>query len=183
MPCLVIVGDSDPSTPWTGHGEVLARQIPNAKVVRLPGAHLSNLEQPRSYTAAVLEFLLRSNESASLEKGFEARRRVLGDAYVDKAIANTTDFTRDFQDLITRYAWGEIWSRPLLDDRTRRLLVLAILAASGRWEEFRMHLAAGLDHELEVCDLKEMLLLVALYSGIPAANTAFHHAQEELRQT
>lgn len=176
---LVIVGDRDVSTPWTGSGEILAGGIPKAKAVRLPAAHLSNLEQPRSFTAAMLEFLL-SNQCGSIEKGFEARRRGLGDAHVDKSIAATTDFTRDFQNLITRYAWGEIWSRPLLDDRTRRMLVLATMAALGRWEEFRMHLAAGLNHELESCDLKEVLLLVALYAGLPAANTAFHLAQEEV---
>jgi len=177
MPCLVIAGDLDVATPWTGHGEVLAREIPNAKSVRLPTAHLSNLEQPRSFTAALLEFLL-PKETA--EKGLEVRRRVLGDSHVDNAIANTTDLNRDFQDLITRYAWGELWTRPLLEDRTRRLLVIALMAALGRWEEFRLHLAAGLDHELEACDVKEVLLLVAVYAGVPAANTAFHVAQEEV---
>lgn len=178
VPCLVIAGDSDPSTPWTGQGEVLARQIPNAKAVHLPTAHLSNLEQPRSFTAAILEFLLGPAQPGSTDVGFVSRRRVLGDAHVDRAIANTNDFIRDFQDLITRYAWGELWSRPLLDDRTRRLLVLALMAALGRWEEFRMHLAAGLQYEVELCDVKEILLLVAVYAGLPAANTAFHIAQE-----
>lgn len=178
-PTLVIVGDHDVSTPWTGNGEVLAHSIPNAKPVRLAAAHLSNMEQPHSFTTAVLNFLL-SDPRSSTEKGLEVRRRVLGDTHVDKSIANTTDFTRDFQDLITRYAWGEIWSRPLLDDRTRRMIVLALMAAIGRWEEFRMHLAAGLNRELEICDLKEVLLLVALYAGLPAANTASHLAQQEL---
>ncbi|HEX6894001.1 MAG TPA: 3-oxoadipate enol-lactonase [Bryobacteraceae bacterium] len=178
IPCLVIAGDSDPSTPWTGQGEVLARQIPNAKVVHLSTAHLSNLEQPRSFTAAILEFLLGPSQPGSTDVGFVSRRRVLGDAHVDRAVANTNDFNRDFQDLITRYAWAELWSRPLLDDRTRRLLVLGLMAAMGRWEEFRMHLAAGLQHELELCDVKESLLLVAVYAGLPAANTAFHIAQE-----
>ena len=107
-----------------------------------------------------------------------SRRRVLGDAHVDRAVANTNDFNRDFQDLITRYAWAELWSRPLLDDRTRRLLVLGLMAAMGRWEEFRMHLAAGLQNEFELCEVKESLLLVAVYAGLPAANTAFHIAQE-----
>src|SRR5207248_8324349 len=115
-------------------------------------------------------------ESGSLKMGFETRRKVLGDAHVDKAIANTADFSRDFQDLITRYAWGEIWSRPFLDDGARRLIVLALMAALGRWEEFRMHVAAGLDHETEPSDIKEALLLVALYAGLPAANTGFHIA-------
>jgi len=180
-PSLVIVGDLDPATPWTGHGETLARDIPHAKSVRLPAAHLSNLEQPRSFTAILLDFLLPEKDR-SMEKGFGARRRVLGDAYVDRAIASASDFTRDFQDLITRYAWAEIWTRPLLDDRTRRLLVLALMAAMGRTEEFRVHLASGLAHELEICDVREILLLVALYAGLPAANTAFHVAQEEIER-
>ncbi len=178
IPCLVIAGDADPSTPWAGQGEVLAKQIPHAKAVHLPTAHLSNLEQPRSFTAAILEFLLGPAEPGSMEAGFASRRRVLGDAHVDRAVGNTNDFNRDFQNLITRYAWAEVWGRPLLDDRTRRLAVLALMAALGRWEEFRMHLAAGLQHELELCDVKESLLLVAIYAGLPASNTAFHIAQE-----
>ncbi len=178
-PTLVMVGNHDVSTPWAGNGAVLARQIPNAKAVRLAAAHLSNLEQPHSFSSAVLDFL-ESDERDAARRGFEVRRRVLGDAHVDRSIAATTDFTREFQDLITRYAWGEVWSRPLLDDRTRRMIVLALMAALGRWEEFRMHLAAGLNHELESCDLKEVLLLVALYAGLPAANTAFHFAQEQI---
>ena len=82
--------------------------------------------------------------------------------------------------MITRYAWGTIWTRPALDPRTRRLLVLAITAAMGRWDEFRLHLRTGLAHELELRDLKEVLMQVAVYAGVPAANTAFHLAQEEL---
>jgi 3-oxoadipate enol-lactonase/4-carboxymuconolactone decarboxylase len=179
VPTLVIVGDHDVSAPWAGNGEVLARLIPNAKAVRLAAAHLSNLEQPHSFASAVLDFL-HSDQRDPTTRGFEVRRRVLGDAHVDRSTASTTDFTREFQDLITRYAWGEVWSRPLLDDRMRRMIVLALMAAMGRWEEFRMHLAAGLNRELETCDLKEVLLLVALYAGLPAANTAFHFAQEQI---
>jgi 4-carboxymuconolactone decarboxylase len=110
------------------------------------------------------------------------RRAVLGDNHVDRAIANTTDLNRDFQELITRYAWGAIWTRPGLDRRTRRMLVLAMMAALGRWEEFRMHLRAGLERELEPCDLKEVLLQTAIYSGVPAANTGFHIANEEIEK-
>ncbi len=182
VPCLVISGDSDPSTPWAGNGEVLARQIPNAKAVHLATAHLSNLEQPRSFTTAVLEFLLHEEQPNSLELGFTTRRRVLGDAHVDRAVRSTNDFNRDFQNLITRYAWADLWSRPFLDNRTRRLLVLAIMAALGRWEEFRLHFTAGLEHELEPCDVREALLLVTIYAGVPAANTAFHIAQEVIAQ-
>jgi 3-oxoadipate enol-lactonase / 4-carboxymuconolactone decarboxylase len=180
-PTLVIVGDRDVSTPWTGHGEILARELPNARAIHLPAAHLSNLERPHSFTAAMLQFLVPSNQNA-LDGGFSVRRAVLGDAHVDKSIAATTEFTRDFQDLITRYAWGAIWTRPALDPRTRRLLVLAITAALGRWEEFTLHLRAGLVHELEITDLKEVLLQTAIYAGVPAANHGFHIASKELKQ-
>ncbi|HXE63360.1 MAG TPA: 3-oxoadipate enol-lactonase [Bryobacteraceae bacterium] len=176
VPTLVIGGDRDVSTPWEGHGDLLAERIPGAKHVVLPAAHLSNLERPRSFSAALLGFLL-----AGREEGEKIRRAVLGDEHVDRSAATTTDFTRDFQDLITRFAWGSIWSRPGLDRRTRRLLVLAITAATGRWEEFRLHVRTGLNHELEPCDLEEVLLQTAVYAGIPAANTGFHAAQEEMQ--
>ncbi len=117
-----------------------------------------------------------------LHAGFEVRRSVLGDAHVDKAIAATTDFTREFQELITRYAWGTIWTRPELDRRTRRLLVLAVTASLGRWEEFALHVRAGLASDLELCDLKEVLLQTAVYAGVPAANTGFQIASEQIKQ-
>jgi 3-oxoadipate enol-lactonase/4-carboxymuconolactone decarboxylase len=151
-------------------------------VEHLPAAHLSNVERPRSFTAALLRFLLPPRADV-LASGFEKRRLVLGDAHVDRAIAATTDFTRTFQELITRYAWGAIWQRPGLDDRTRRLLVLTAAAALGRWEEFRLHVRAGLRRELEPCDLEEALLQIAVYAGVPAANTGFHIAAEEMRES
>ncbi len=180
-PTLVITGDRDVSTPWSGHGEILAREIPGARTVRLPAAHLSNLERPRSFTSALLEFLQPQQEAAAdpLQAGFAVRRAVLGDAHVDAAVAATTDFTREFQNLITRYAWGTIWTRPGLSRRTRRLLVLAMTAALGRWEEFTLHVRTGLAHELEPCDLKEVLLQAAIYAGVPAANTGFHIVNEQ----
>ena len=177
-PVLVISGALDISLPWTGHSEILARDIPGATVLHLPAAHLSNIEQPRSFTAALQRFLLRTEEDVT-SAGMRMRRHVLGDAHVDRAIAATTEATRDFQDLITRFAWGTIWTRPGLDVRTRRLLVLATTAALGRWEEFRLHVRAGLPRELEWCDLEEVLLQTALYAGVPAANSGFHLAGEE----
>jgi 3-oxoadipate enol-lactonase/4-carboxymuconolactone decarboxylase len=183
-PTLVISGDRDVATPWSGHGEKLAQEIPGAKALHLAAAHLSNIERPRSFTTALLEFLLpRAGSSAdSLQVGFEMRRAVLGDAHVDKAIAGTTELTREFQELITRYAWGTIWSRPQLDRRARRLLVLAITASLGRWEEFALHLRAGLASELELCDLKEVLLQTAVYAGVPTANTGFQIVAEQTKQ-
>jgi 3-oxoadipate enol-lactonase / 4-carboxymuconolactone decarboxylase len=182
-PTLVIAGDRDISTPWSGHGEILAREIPGARTLHLAAAHLSNIERPRSFTTAVLEFLRAPSDRGAdpLQAGFAMRRAVLGDAHVDKAIAATTELSCEFQELITRYAWGTIWSRPELDWRTRRLLVLAVTAALGRWEEFTLHLRAGLANELELCDVKEVLLQTAIYAGVPAANTGFKIAAEQIR--
>lgn len=181
-PTLAIVGDKDVSTPFAGNGEIFVRDITGAKLVRLPTGHLSNLEAPKSFTAELFRFLQPSARSVErpLEVGFEVRREVLGDAYVDRAIANKTAFTEDFQTLITKYAWGTIWSRPGLDYRTRRLLALVVMVALGRWEEFRVYVSAGLQHGLEVCDIKESLLQTGIYAGLPAANTAFRITQEEI---
>jgi 3-oxoadipate enol-lactonase/4-carboxymuconolactone decarboxylase len=178
-PTLVISGDRDESMPWDGHGRVLSTSIPGAQAVRLPAAHVSNLERPRSFTAALFDFLL-PEAAGTVEAGLPVRRAALGAAHVDRSLGAATDFTRDFQELITRFAWGTIWARPGLDHRTRRLLVLAITAALSRWEEFRLHVRAGLAHELEPCDVKEALLQLAVYGGVPAANTGFQIAAEEL---
>ncbi len=178
-PVLIVNGDQDVSTPWRGNGEVLASSIAGAKAVHLPAAHLSNLERPRGFSSALLEFLLPSRGYDTLEPGFATRRAVLGDTHVDNAISRTNEFNRDFQELITRYAWGTIWTRPGLDVRTRRLLVLAVTAALGRWEEFRLHVKTS---DLEECDLKEVLLQTAIYAGVPAANTGFQIAAEELER-
>ena len=118
-----------------------------------------------------------------LRKALSIRRAVLGNEHVNRAVANTNDLNREFQDLITRYAWGTVWTRPGLDIRTRRLLVLAITAALGRHEEFRLHLKAGLKAGLELSDVKEVLLQTAIYAGVPAANTAFQIAREESETT
>ncbi len=95
---------------------------------------------------------------------------------MEARIADTQPFTEAFQDLITRYAWGEIWNRPVFDDRDRRLLVLALLIGLGRWEEFRLQVDKGLQAELDIKELEELLLLATVYAGVPAANTGFHHA-------
>ncbi|HVL69682.1 MAG TPA: 3-oxoadipate enol-lactonase [Vicinamibacterales bacterium] len=176
LPVLIISGDLDVSLPWTGHGEVLGRAIPHATAVHLRAAHLSNIERPRAFTRAVVDFLL-PRTSGSREAGLVVRRRMLGDEHVDRSLASSP--SPDFQDLITRYAWGTIWTRPGLDARVRRLLVLAISASTGRWEEFRLHVRTGLQRELEWCDLEEVLLQTAVYAGVPAANTGFHIAAEE----
>jgi 4-carboxymuconolactone decarboxylase len=114
------------------------------------------------------------DESERREAGLKIRRRVLGNAHVDGATAQTTPLTAEFQDLITRYAWGEIWTRPGLDERSRRVLVLGTLIALGRFDEFRMHARAAMtEGGFSENDLKEIVLQQAVYCGVPAANTAF----------
>jgi 4-carboxymuconolactone decarboxylase len=119
------------------------------------------------------------DESERRDTGLKVRRRVLGDAHVDRAVARTTALTADFQDLLTRYAWGEIWTRPGLDERSRRILVLGTLIALGRFDEFRMHARAAMSEGgFSENDLKEIVLQQAIYCGVPAANTAFDVLRE-----
>ena len=120
--------------------------------------------------------------SDSHERGMEVRRAVLGDEHVDRAIARTTDFTADFQDLITRYAWGEIWTRPGLDRKTRSCITLTALVAGGHEHELAMHIRAALRNGLTPDEIKEVLLQTAIYCGVPAANSAFAVAQEVLAE-
>ena len=120
--------------------------------------------------------------SDSYEQGMEVRRAVLGDEHVDRAIARTTDFTADFQDLITRYAWGEIWTRPGLDRKTRSCITLTALVAGGHVHELAMHIRAALRNGLTPDEIKEVLLQTAIYCGVPAANSAFAVAQEVLAE-
>ena len=110
--------------------------------------------------------------------GMKVRREVLGAAHVDRAESTKTSFTEPFQDLITRYAWGEIWSRPGLPRQTRSLITLAMMIALNRSDEFRMHVRAALNNKVSREEIQEVLLQSAIYCGVPAANTAFHLAQE-----
>jgi 3-oxoadipate enol-lactonase/4-carboxymuconolactone decarboxylase len=114
------------------------------------------------------------------DDGMIVRREVLGDEHVDRAIANTTDFTRDFQELITRYAWGEIWARPGLDRKTRSCITLTALVALNHPDELAMHVRAALRNGLTPDEIKEVLLQSAIYCGVPAANRAFAIAQDVL---
>lgn len=112
------------------------------------------------------------------EDGMKIRRKILGDAHVDRANARINNVSREFQDFITRYGWGEIWTRPGFDHRTRRILVLGTMMGLGRWEEFRMHLRAALQGGMSLADIKEIFLQQAIYCGLPITNTAFHHLEE-----
>jgi 4-carboxymuconolactone decarboxylase len=110
--------------------------------------------------------------------GMKIRREVLGAAHVEKAEASKTPFSEPFQDFITRYAWGEIWARPGLPRQTRSLITLAMMVALNRGDEFRMHVRAALNNKVSREEIQEMLLQTAIYCGLPAANAAFHIAQE-----
>ena len=122
------------------------------------------------------------DERQRYEQGMKARRAVLGDAHVDASLKNRNEFNAEFQDLITRYAWGEIWTRPGLPRQTRSMLTLAMMVALNRPDELRMHLRAALDNGVSREEIREVLLQTAIYCGVPAANSAFHLAQEVFEQ-
>lgn len=189
-PLLVVNGARDVSTPPAEHGDVIVASVPNAKKVTLDVGHLSATELPDAFAGAVIAFLTHEEgkmplveaKEAMFEAGLAMRRQVLGDAWVDKSLAGRNALSGEFQEFITRIAWGEIWTRPGLDQRTRRLIVLVITASLSRWDEFRLHLRAGAEQgALTLEDIKEALMQCAIYAGVPAANTGMHHAQDILK--
>jgi 4-carboxymuconolactone decarboxylase len=118
------------------------------------------------------------DEQKRHEEGMKIRRAILGDAHVDQAIAAETEFNADFQDLITRYAWGDIWTRPGLEKKTRSLITIAMMVALNHADELKLHLRAALNNGVSRAEIKETLLQTALYCGVPAANGAFHLAEQ-----
>jgi 4-carboxymuconolactone decarboxylase len=122
------------------------------------------------------------DERQRYEQGMKVRRAVLGNAHVDKTLKARNEFNEAFQDLITRYAWGEIWSRPGLPKQTRSMITLAMIVALNRPDELRMHLRAALNNGVTREEIQEVLLQTAIYCGVPAANSAFHLAQEVFSQ-
>jgi 4-carboxymuconolactone decarboxylase len=117
------------------------------------------------------------------EAGMRVRREVLGDAHVDRAVANTSEFTADFQDFITRYAWGDLWARPGLDRPQRSMVTMALLAGLGRHEELAMHVRAAIRNGVTPAEISEVLLHVAVYAGVPAANHAFVIADKTIKES
>jgi 3-oxoadipate enol-lactonase/4-carboxymuconolactone decarboxylase len=185
----VIAGADDPAAP-PEQAELICDSIPHARLVVIEqAAHLANVEQPGALTQALLDHLDPGGQKGHRpvsdpvhDRGMRVRREVLGDDHVDAAIARTTDFTADFQDLITRYAWGEIWTRPGLDRRTRSCITLTALVALGKLDELEMHVRAAVRNGLTVDEIKEVLLQSAIYCGVPAANSAFAVAQRVLAE-
>jgi 3-oxoadipate enol-lactonase/4-carboxymuconolactone decarboxylase len=168
-PTLVVAGRQDTATP-PADARLLADAIPGATLLEIDGAaHLAPAEQPERVLRALQDHLGATAHAA----GTEVRRAVLGDTHVDRALAATTPFTAPFQDLITRYAWGDIWTRPGLDRRTRSCVTLTALVALGHHDELALHVRAARTNGLTDEEIQEVLLQSAIYCGVPAANTAF----------
>jgi 3-oxoadipate enol-lactonase/4-carboxymuconolactone decarboxylase len=181
VPTLVIVGEEDPvSTP--ADARWLAEQIPAARYAILRGAHLCNLEDAGTFTDVALSFLgggvELGDERERYATGIATRRAVLGNAHVDRAVARLNPFNQEFQDLITRYAWGEIWSRPGLPRHTRSLLTISMMVALRLDAELKLHLRAAGNNGVSREEIKEVLLQSAIYCGVPAAHAAFRAAEE-----
>jgi 3-oxoadipate enol-lactonase/4-carboxymuconolactone decarboxylase len=177
-PTLVLAGALDPVASPAMALE-LATGIPGAALTVLSGAaHLANIEQADRFTAAVIDHL----SGLAVERGDATRRAVLGDAHVDRSDAARTPFNAPFSDFITRYAWGDIWTRPGLDRRTRSCLTLALLAGLGRTEELPLHVRGARNNGLSDAEISEVLLHTAVYAGVPAANSAFAVARRTLAE-
>ncbi|MGC0362345.1 3-oxoadipate enol-lactonase/4-carboxymuconolactone decarboxylase [Rhodococcus sp. 27YEA15] len=168
-PTLLVAGAHDAATPPATMSAIADGIAESVMHVVDPGAHLANVEQAGWITTLIAAHIL----SHTSHTGETVRRQVLGDAHVDRSIAGTTDFTAPFQDFITRTAWGDIWSRPGLDHRTRRLLTLAILTALGNEHELDMHIRAALRAGIDSEELVEVFLHTAVYAGVPNSNQAF----------
>jgi 3-oxoadipate enol-lactonase / 4-carboxymuconolactone decarboxylase len=187
---LVVAGAHDTTT--TGEdADFIYAQLKSAAEVTLPGAHMTNVEcaEAFSHHAGSLFALVNAGiqhaagaRKADRAAGDTMRRQVLGNAHVDRARANASPMSSEFQDFITRYVWGEIWTRPGLDQRTRRVLVIGTTIALGRWEEFTLHVRAAVEQGgFTADDIKEIVLQQAAYCGVPAANHALKLADEILR--
>jgi 3-oxoadipate enol-lactonase/4-carboxymuconolactone decarboxylase len=178
-PTLAVAGADDPATP-PEHLSTIADGIPGARLLVLPqAAHLANVEQAAAVNAALLAHLDPAGVSDA-ERGMAVRRGVLGAEHVDRAVQRTTPLTAPFQDLITRYAWGDVWSRPGLDRRSRSMLTLALLTALGHEAELALHVRAAVTNGLSVDEIGEVLLHTAVYAGVPVSNRALAVAQRVL---
>ncbi|MFB7508027.1 bifunctional 3-oxoadipate enol-lactonase/4-carboxymuconolactone decarboxylase PcaDC [Streptomyces broussonetiae] len=177
VPTLLVAGRQDPATPPAQLREI-ADAVTGSTLVELPGAsHLAPAQSPRAVLAA-----LRTQLDGPPASGMEVRRQVLGDTHVDRAQARQTPFTARFQDFISRYAWGEIWTDPTLSRRERSMITLTALVAHGHYDELAMHVRAARRNGLTPQEIGAVLLQSAVYCGVPAANSAFATAQRVLEE-
>ncbi|MFE1858655.1 bifunctional 3-oxoadipate enol-lactonase/4-carboxymuconolactone decarboxylase PcaDC [Streptomyces anandii] len=174
---LLIAGREDRATP-PAHLRQIADAVPGSALVELPGAsHLAPAQCPKAVLAA-----LRTHLAGAPRRGVEVRREVLGDAHVDRAQARQTPFTARFQDFISRYAWGEVWTDPTLSRRERSMITLTALVAHGHYDELALHVRAARRNGLTEEEIGAVLLQTAVYCGVPAANSAFAVAQRVLAE-
>ncbi|GAA4815109.1 3-oxoadipate enol-lactonase [Streptomyces ziwulingensis] len=177
VPTLLVAGRADPATP-PAHLREIADAVPDAALVEIPGAsHLAPAERPEAVLTA-----LRGHLDAGAKRGMAVRREVLGDAHVDRAQARQTPFTAPFQDFISRYAWGEVWTDTTLSRRERSMITMTALVAHGHYEELAMHVRAARRNGLTPDEIGAVLLQTAVYCGVPAANSAFATAQRVLAE-
>ncbi|MER5435490.1 3-oxoadipate enol-lactonase [Streptomyces sp. NPDC002588] len=177
VPTLLIAGRQDPATP-PAHLREIADGVRHATLVEIPGAsHLAPAERPEAVLTA-----LRAHFDGGARRGMEVRRQVLGDAHVDRAQARQSPFTARYQDFISRYAWGEIWTDPTLSRRERSMITLTALVAHGHYDELAMHVRAARRNGLTPEEIGAVLLQTAVYCGVPAANSAFAAAQRVLEE-
>ena len=181
VPVLAVAGAEDFATPADLLREI-ADGVQRGRLLILDRvAHLAPAEAPHDVAKLIITYFDAEVPGADrYAAGMRVRRQVLGDAHVDQAMSATTDFTREFQQLITEYAWGTIWTRPGLDRRSRSMITLTALVARGHYEELAMHVRAARRNGLSVDEIKEVLLQTAIYCGVPDANTAFRIAQAAL---
>jgi 3-oxoadipate enol-lactonase / 4-carboxymuconolactone decarboxylase len=182
VPTLVLVGDQDGATS-PACAEALREAIAGASLeIIANAAHIPTVEQPAAVAGAILRFLAPRHAGERYEAGLAVRKQVLGEAHVARASSAITDFDRDFQRFITETAWGSVWTRPHFDRRTRSLLTLALMAALGHEEELKLHVRATRNTGATEADISELLIHVAAYAGIPAANAAVRAAKETLKE-
>lgn len=174
---IAVAGACDQATPVRKIKEIIDG-LANGQLVQLDDvAHLAPAEDPTAVAN-----IIRGRLPRRIDQGMAVRRAVLGDAHVDRARTQSTEFTADFQDLITRYAWGEIWRRPGLDRKMRSAITLTALIAGGHWGEFELHLRGAINNGLTPDEIKEIVLQSAIYCSVPSANTAFKVAQQVLAE-
>jgi 3-oxoadipate enol-lactonase/4-carboxymuconolactone decarboxylase len=190
VPALIVVGDQDQATPVASALSLNAAIAGSSLIVIKDAAHIPTVEKPAEVTAALTAFLAPSVTdhfaagfltpliTDDFAAGMTVRKQVLGEAHVARATANITDLDRDFQAFITRTAWGSVWTRPGLDRRTRSLLTIAMMASLGHEEELKLHLRASKNTGATPADIAEALMQVAVYAGVPAANSAFRAAKQ-----
>lgn len=174
---LVITGDEDAVTNIE-NAEYLVNQIHDATLSILSARHLSATELPEQFASLLIQFIVGNT---TFEKGIHVRRAVLGNAHVDRANDNINEFNGEFQNFISNYAWGEIWTRPGLSKHNRSLITISMLIALNRKAELQMHIRAAFNNGVTKDEIKEVIMQSALYCGLPAANDAIHTAEEVFR--